>query len=211
MAYVDNARWESLERWSATAFIVAGALFLITSILFGSETITDISHPWWLTGLFGLSGLLASFTGLAGVYPQLTDRAPRVARAGVTTMVIAGIALVAFPLCQIGKTWGLDLQPLPIVVFLLAILGTIGGFLLFGIASLRTRVPSRAVGGLLLATATSFIVVFIVDMVYRGSPVWADSVMNGGQALLLLTTGYVMPTNTIPIESTESTRTTLSG
>lgn len=211
MPYRDKIRWKLLERWSAAAFIAAGVLFLVTSALFGSEMLTDISHPGWVTGLFGLSGLIASFTGLAGLYPQLADRAPRIARVGVMTLAIAGIALVAFPLCQFAKTWGVDLQSLPIAVFLIAVIATISGFLLFGIVSLRTRVPSRMVGLLIIGTSITFIVLFVVDMIYGGSPVWADFIINLLQTLLLLTLGYVMPINIIPFESKDSEIAAISG
>lgn len=211
MAYRDKIPWKLLERWSAAAFIAAGVLFLVTSALFGSATLTDISHPGWVTGLFGLSGLIASFIGLVGLYPQLVDRAPRIARAGVMTLVIAGIALVVFPLCQFAKTWGIDLQSLPIVVFLIAVIATISGFLLFGIASLRTRVPSRKVGFLIIGTSITFIVLLVLDMIYGGSPVWVDFIMSMIQSFLLLTLGYAMPTNTIPFESKESEIAAISG
>lgn len=117
---------------------------------------------------------------------------------------------MAFPLCQFAKTWGIDLQALPIVVFLIAIGGTIAGFLLFGIASLQPHVPSRTGGLLILATATTFIVLFAADMIYGGSPVWVDFVLNGIQALLLLTMGYAMPASIIPLESKKSKPATIS-
>ncbi len=211
MSYHVKAGRDVLERWSAAAFVAAGVLYLATSALFGSETITDLSHPAWVTGVLGLAALFASFIGLAGLYPQLAARVPRLARAGLLTVAVAGLGSVAFPLCLLAKTSGTVLQPLPIIMFLITIAGTMGGFLLFGIASLRTRVPSRTVGLLIVATATTFVVLFAADMVYGGSPEWVDFVMSGIQAVLLLTVGYVLPTSLIPIGSAESQTTAMSG
>lgn len=200
MVYDTTTRWGWIERWSPTAFIAAGILFLGTAALFGLVTFTDVSHPVWLTALFGLAGLVASFVGLLGLYPGLVDRVPRLARAGLVTVAIAGIALVAFPLCLLAKTSGIVLPTLPTVFFVIAMIATILGFLLFGVASLRTCVPSRTVGFLMLATVATFIVLFVADLMYGGSPRWLDFAVSGVQAVLLLTIGYALPTGPIPTE-----------
>ena len=211
MSYRDKARWGVLERWSATAFAAAGVLSLATAALFGVETLMNSSYPGWVTGIFGLSALIASFIGLGGLYPRLVEQVPRLARTGITTIVIAGIALIAFPLCLFAKTSGVDLHSLPIIVFIIAMVSIIGGFSLFGIATLRAQVPSRTVGLLILATVVTYMILFVGDMVFNGSPGWLNFAMSGIQALFLLAIGYILPSSILPSESNESQIATISG
>lgn len=211
MSYLGRVPWDRLEQWRAMTFIIAGLLFLTTSALTGLETFTAATHPTWLTVLFGLSGLVASFVGLAGFYPRLADRKPRLARAGIVTLAMAGVALIAFPLCQMAKTSGVNLPIPPMVMYLIAMIGTMLGFLLFGAASLHTRIPSRSVGLLMMGTVTTFIVLFAADLLYAGSPAWLDFAVNGLQAILLLTIGFVLPTSSIPTEYGEPQTDIMSG
>ncbi|MFC7007381.1 hypothetical protein [Halalkalicoccus salilacus] len=78
--------WGSLERRSATAFLVAGALLVVFAVLLGVEAFMGRSAP---EDLFGPAGFLVAMVGLLGLYPTLVDQTPKLAR------VAAGFAAVA--------------------------------------------------------------------------------------------------------------------
>lgn len=193
MRYSNTISLGWIERWNQTAFFAAGVLFLGTAAISGLEAFAAVSSPLWLAALLGLSGLGAGLFGLFGLYPGLANQAPRLARAGSVTVAIAGIAFVAFPLCLSAKTAGIAIPAPPIVFFVIAMSAIILGFLLFGVATLRTQVHSREVGFLLLAIVATFIVLFLADLIYGGSPRWLDFAVNGVQSGLLLTIGYALP------------------
>lgn len=186
--------WGSVERWSGTAFAVAGGASLGTAALFGIETYTAATYPGWLTGLTGLAGLLAAFVGLAGLYPALADAVPRLARTGLGAAVLAGAGLVVFPLCALAKSAALPVPFPPILAFVAAMVAILLAFLTFGIAGLWSGALPRTVGVLLLATMATFVVLFAADMAYGGSPEWVDFGVGSVQALLLLRVGQLLPT-----------------
>lgn len=140
--------------------------------------------------------MVTVFLGLAGLFPVLSEGAPRLARAGLATVAIAGAALVAFPVCLYAKTSGVALPVPPVAGFLLAGVATTVGVLLFGVASLHTGSPSGAVGVLLVATGATFVVLFGADLLYGGAPAWVDVAVTGVQAVLLLAVGYALPSAT---------------
>lgn len=203
MSHFVTPRWERLERWSPTAFVAAGVLFLGTAALSGLDTFTNVSPSAWLAALLAFTGLVASFVGLLGLYPGLVNRVPRLARAGLVTTAIAGVALTVLPACQLAKTTGIEPPAPPVVLFVIAMVAIILAFLLFGVASFRTGVPSRMVGLLMLAIVSTFVGLFVADLAYGGSPAWVDFAVNGVQAVLLLTVGRVLPTHPSPTEREE--------
>lgn len=211
MSTSTTARWEVLETWSGRAFVAAGVLLLSTAVLFGFETFTGVALPAWSMGLSGVAGLLAGFVGLAGLYPGLADRTPRLAHAGLGSVTVGTIAIVVFPLCQLAKTSGIGLPAPPFILLLVFMAATVLGFLLFGVACLRTGVYSSAVGVLILAIASSFLVVFAGDLALGGSPAWLNFATNGVQAVLLMAIGYVLPSEPLPGEREETQVEAVSG
>ncbi len=195
MAYV-NRRWiELLENGRQTAFVTAGCLFLVTAVLFGLEAFTAASRPVWLTALAGSLGLLVTFVGLVGLYPGVKRQEPRLARAGIALIGVAVTGLIVFPLCLLAKMSGIPLPAPPIVAFVGAMLAIILVFVLFGAASLRSGVHSQTVGVLIFVLVGTFFGGLIADLVYGGSPAPVNVFVNGAQSAILLSIGYILPTD----------------
>lgn len=189
----DILQWKSLERWSPTAFITSGVLWLGDTVLLGLAMMDIYAHGL-LNGVFILTALLTTMVGLLGFYPRLADRVPRLALAtAMVGAVAAGGLVVAF-------VWVLGAIALagvstPPGVFLLLPLLTLG---LFGVVSLWIDVPSRTVGLLLLA--------------YLGIFVGASLASNGLQfglaglvSVIALAIGYVHHTGSARPDRAEST------
>lgn len=142
----NGLQWESLGRWSATAFIISGVFWLADTLLLGLELVDIYAHGL-LNGVFILAALLTTMLGLLGFYPRLADRVPRLALASAMVGAVAAGGLV------VGFVWVLGTIALagvssPPSVFLLVALVALG---LFGVVSLWSDRPSRTVGFLLLA------------------------------------------------------------
>lgn len=174
MAILDTRRWESLEGWSATAFLVAGVLFLVNvgilAILGGVADMLSLSRE--LGQVFVGAGWTAALIGLLGLYPGLADRSRWLARAGaacaaIGTVVFAAMAVVMFVFVT-GIVNG-DFATL-VPIFLPGVfVGSVLGFVLFAAASLRAGVHSRAFGVLLLIPAVIVVTNILVGANGMGS------------------------------------------
>lgn len=181
------------------------------------ELFVGIPLPSWLVVLFVVPGLLASLVGVVGLYPSVSDRAPRLALAGVASATVAGTMLVVLLGWTLGATLlppvsGLVVGPPPGVVFVsLPVTMTLGS-VLFGVASLRSGVPSRTVGGLLLAFATPWIVVLAATPVYGAAfPRWLTLAVYGPLPVVMLATGYAIRAGSVPTEREDATTDVVTG
>lgn len=199
MRSINKVSRDSLEKWSAWVFLVAGVLMLVPSARSAIELVTAISFSGTITGLFGFAGIVLSYIGLIGLSPQLIDETPRLAQTGLVLMGLPAIVIVVL----IGWVIGTLIVPaipsmestLPAPamvfrsVFLLFALGTTS----FGVASLRSRVPSRTVGVLLLILAANWFVILVAMLVFSGTfPPWVSFITWVGGAGPLVAIGYSM-------------------
>jgi len=84
--------------------------------------------------------------------------------------------------------------------------GSILALTTFGVASLRTGVHSRPVGGFLLVMAASLSFMIVATLLFGDpTPPWVGSVVNGIFAISLGSIGYVLRSEDIPVEHAEST------
>lgn len=199
MAETDTgtSRWGTLERWSATAFFTAGVLWLLDTVLLGIELFAGVSilgTPGAVNPVLYVSGVVAAIVGLLGLYPSLGRRTPRLARVSAGLVAVAGIGI--FVLLAWFVTVTLLNQPdPPFILLLLAILLVVLGFILFGIASLRTSIPSRTVGLLILGIPTALFVLVLAYVVSGGDPPeWTSPVIGIVMSALLLAIGYRLGT-----------------
>jgi hypothetical protein len=188
--------WDSLERWGATVFLVAGGLatvFLINTLL---TTFTGTSYPV-VGGLVGPIGFLISVVGLFGLYPALADRTPRLARVAAVVAVIPLLGWTTIIVGGLGEAVGVWGQPpewaaiLPLITIVTMLLA----FGLFGVTNLRAGVHSRIVGGLLLVESAMYLLLlsgavpaFVIDI---------------GHVVALLGVGIALRTEGVPTESTD--------
>lgn len=190
--------WKSLAGRSSMLFLAGGGLLFVTTALVAVELVTPLSTQGPLTGVTSFTGLILSYVGLLGLYPWFAGRTPRAAR--------AGFALVAFPTLMLAMilVWGLASHlpigavPSPVgvvpgfgMVFVMTFLLFAVGMGVFGVASLRTGVPSRVTGLLLLVLAATWGVLLGASGVYGVKfPTWLDALTFGVRAIVLLGIGY---------------------
>jgi uncharacterized protein YacL len=183
---------DSLENWSAMAFVIAGAFLFGDTTLQALEQIAAVSTPGVLRGAFMLSGMLAAIVGLLGFYPRLVDESRRLARAGA---LVAAVACVTFSVVWVwwivGNFVPTVSEPIP-AINMLAVVTTVLGFLLFGVASLRTDVLSRSVGILLLAIVGVFVGMVVVLIGRINLPAWSIVAVLGVLSVIMLTIGYLL-------------------
>lgn len=164
----------SLEKWSGTAIFLAGLLMLI-GFLRGALDRTGlptIAWPEWVSALIMISSMLLLFIGLVGLYPYIADRSPRLALSGAWTAAIGGAVLI------VAVTAGILLDLMGVIGFTEGennpvLLGLFFGVMILffltlvlnGIASVRTKRPSRIVGLLLLVPIVEPGSVLVMDLI----------------------------------------------
>lgn len=193
-----STRWDTLERWSATVFLAAGVLWLLDTVLLAIELFADVSilgTPGPVNPVLYISGVVAAIVGLLGVFPSLDEQTPRLARISAGLVAVAGIALVVLLAWFVTVTLLNQSDP-PGALLILSLLVAVMGFLLFGIASVRTGVPSRTVGLFMLAIpATLLGGLLLVYVGYGGnSPDWTSPVIGILMSVFLLAIGYRLRT-----------------
>jgi hypothetical protein len=154
MLSVSTPQWGSIEQYAGLAFVVAavGGFGNVTVHHFGSAIgipASDIVLD--STILLTYSGAVF---GLLGVYTLTVDRAPRLSRLGVLLVGLTSGSIVASLVGKYLVTIG-DPQSIKLLLSLSFYACSTLSFLVFGIVSLRTRVPSRTVGYLLLTVVVS--------------------------------------------------------
>lgn len=187
--------FESLERWRATAFLLAAAMFLVDAA-FLATVVGSGTRPPDLGQAFIAAGWTAAFVGVLGLYPDLAERRRWLARAGAVFAAVGVVVFAAMAVVVVVFTAGIvdgdfaTLVPifLPGVVF-----GSVLGFLTFSVASLRSGVHSRAVGVLLLLPAISVVVNIATPSAASGRAAITLGIVSG-LALTMLAIGYLLRT-----------------
>lgn len=156
MKLTDKIPWNWLETRSAMFFGAAVGMLLVAGGHKVLEATAGIALNDYILNVAGQGGLALSLVGLLALYPALSAGMPKLAKAGATCIVVGTVSFaVALPTLGVGlavnAVVGLGL-PVEIIgiLFLPGYLGAVLGYLLFGIASMWTGVPSRSVGVLLL-------------------------------------------------------------
>ncbi len=175
---VNAQVWESLEKWSLTAFFVAGVMFAVAVAVI---VVAMVTGEWeslsFVSEAFMAAGWVSSLVGLLGLYPALVDWTHWLARASavfavlgmVTLAALAAVSLVAF---VVGSQPGTIPGPVPAAVFLPGMLsGTVLAFISSSVASLRSNVHSRTTGILLLVPAALFLMnAFVLPLIFEPAP-----------------------------------------
>jgi hypothetical protein len=208
MSTSSRLPWNSLENGRATAFLVAGLLWLADTTLLGLELFAGLSvlgtrGP--VNAILYITGLVAAIVGLLGLYPGLVRRTRRLALVSLGIIAVAGIVVPVFLVWFVASSFSNlpgPVAPLGIVMFVVVALG----FVLFGIASVRTRVPSRAVGMLVLAIPTAIVGWLTVGLVVYGGdvPAWMSPAIGAVMTCLLLAIGASLRIEDAPTDSTRA-------
>lgn len=194
MTSVNDRRWESLANWSTTAFLVGGLLMVVDAAFVAANIVTGAEDFLLLGQAFVGAAWTAALVGLLGLYPGLADRSPLPARAGAVFAVIGVITFAVMAVAVLVYYAGIPAGEYDAIsVFFIpgVLVGSVLGFVAFGVASLRTDAYSRTLGVLLLVPAVLVagnILRFIVGLE-------AVSITLGiviGDALAMLAIGYVL-------------------
>lgn len=160
----NTTLWESLERRSRTVFLVAGVLLLGYAASKAVYTFTDVTPVGAFDVAFGGIGLLVAFVAVLSFYRPLRDRTPGLSLAGAFIAVIGVVGNLALLGWLAGATLTMrgypaipEESPAWTVAVLIVVFITLAiAFLLFGIASLRTSIPSKTTGRLLVVPGLSW-------------------------------------------------------
>lgn len=195
-----NGPFRSLERWSATLYLVAGGFLVVNAALLGYEAFAAAAAP---EDVFGPPGFLVGFLGLLGLYAALVDRTPKLARVAVVVALVAAAGWAVITPFSVGGELGvLSGEQLPMAVVVVAWSTTVLAYVLFGAASLRTGVHSRTVGLLLLAPAVLMVALLVGAGVLGENPT-APFLIATGQALAHLALGFALRSENAPADGAE--------
>ena len=208
MASINTIGWGAVEEYCSTLFLVAGVLMLVAISIGVLRNTTGFSSPSWVHNFLGPLGVVCTAYGLLAFYPWVAEASPRLARAGLVLATVAAAAIsVAFlvatgaaVLTDATVTNPPDLVP-PLYFTTIAALAL--GFLVYGVASLRTRVPSRAIGLTMLAPAVLLSALFVGENVF-GLHVQLPRIVFVGTPVFLLFLGYTVRDGTTATDREKS-------
>lgn len=203
---MNRIPWNRLESLGEVAFLAAGLLWLgFVGISAYERHVLMNRHQYiWLTEVLLPVGWLCAYIGLLGFYPRVADVAPRLSRAsgslvivGIVSLLIERGGAVVLGFISDRPFWEVitGLEPLYAIVMATTFLG----FLLYGVASVLTQIPSRTVGGLFLAPI-ALLSTHLVSIAVDGL---GNSVLFqfGMIALVMIALAYVLrftPTKSVP-------------
>lgn len=204
MVGVNEKQFESLERRSATLFLVAGLLLAVFAALLGVEAFTNTSAP---EDVFGPPGFLVAMVGLLGLYSRLADRGSRLARASAVVAAVAAVGWSVITVAAVAEVAGIlpapeDVGVLGIAIIMVAGITMVLAYVSFGVASLRSDAHSRTLGLLLLTPPTIFGVMAAGGAIGY-TPAWSAFVLGSGQALAHLAIGFTLRSHTEPTDREE--------
>lgn len=208
MVFGNILRWESFREYSSALFFGAGVLMLAAMSLTLLRGTAWVSSPRWLHNFLGPLGVAFTAYGLVSFYPWIANASPRLARAGVVVSLLAAgsisVALTGVSVAAILTDTTITNPPgwVPILYFT-TIVSLSLGFLLYGVASLRTRVPSQSVGLTMLAPAVLLFVLFVGETTL-GLHVYLPRIVLIGTPGFLLFLGYTVRSGTTETDSVES-------
>lgn len=213
-----HSGWRTLAERSALLLLLGGGLSLVTAALFAVEALSILSIQGLLTGVTGSAGIILSYAGLLGLYPWYAERTPRLARAGFVLVALPTLVITVLLVWGLASHLPFGTVPSPIdvlpghgLIFVLTFLLLAVGVGTFGVASLRTGIPSRPTGILLVGLAATWGVLLGASGVYGSKfPAWLDALSFGMMATFLSGIGYALRRKSPPRDRTgeaaESTR-----
>lgn len=204
----NTTRGDALEQWRAAAFLIAGVLLAGVAVYKGVGAFTSWSVTMEVDLIVGGLALIAPVVGLLGLYPRLREAAPRVSLIGIVSAVVsAGVVLAVlvwffattlqlgrFPVWNEAPVW--TAAALAVVFLTLSL-----GFLLLGVASLRTTALSRPVSLLLVVPAVMWL--GLLANVFVRAIANLDFYVYVVNAAVVLAIGYFLRTETEPTDRAE--------
>lgn len=179
---------KALEGKAPALFLLAGSLMIVFAVNTYLKTFTGASYPV-VQGLVAPVGFFVGVVGLFGLYPDLVDRLPTVARIAVVVTTVAAIGWIVI----IGAGVISQQEPGgPLAIVPLVTIGSmILAFAMFGVISLRSGIHSRIVGTFLVVESVMFLLVIL------GVP---GFLIDTGHVVAYLGIGVTLWTTDIPVD-----------
>jgi hypothetical protein len=197
----------ALEQWSSTLFLVAGGLMVVHTGVHVLIAFTNTNYPLHHEMPFGVVGHLLAFVALLGLYPKLVTRSPKLTRAGAGLAVLGTVGWFVIGTMTLSENLGVTLPALLGIFAPLTILSVVLGYLVFGVAGLRTDVVTRTTA---LAILTP-VIVMIYNMAVAlttGGTQEGQIIVAGGFALTHLAIGAALRSEAFPTSDAEPTAST---
>lgn len=183
-----------LERLRSTLFLTAGTILLgFAASLFIIGILEAAPQDAFEYRVFSGAGYGLAFLGLLGLYPELVKQQPWLSRAaGVFALlgaVMFGLSFVTVGLPGVAFLFGVA-EPFALLNFA----GLLFGFLLFGLATLRSDTHPRRLG-VLLVLPSVFVAINFIGGIVTGSNwtfPWLVVALGSGQSLTMLAIGYTL-------------------
>lgn len=189
-----NGVLKSLERWSATAFLIGGLLLGVDAVFVATNIVTGAERYLFLGQAFVGAGWTAGLLGLLGLYPGLADRSRWLSRVsavfaviGVATFAVMAVSVLVY---YTGIPAG-EFEPISVYFIPGVLIGSVLGFISFSAASLRTGAHSRTFDVLLLIPALLVLSNFLRFIAGNESTTITLGIVVG-DALALLAIGYLL-------------------
>jgi hypothetical protein len=182
----------SLQARAPATFAIAG-LFLLAQVLFiglRKFGIGSFSELW--AAVSGLTAIIASLIGLSGLYPRLSPSSPRLAKAALALIVIAGLLMCVALVLLLSVDRGTSGSMPP------AVLGIIGGFLISYVlafalgAYCSVRSGTYAVAALLSVPAICWGAIVAVGAIAGAGALQLDFYLNAFMAISFLGLGAIL-------------------
>lgn len=217
-----TSRWETLERWRTTAFLVAGVWLLAFVSYNGLQVVTDVEQSSFVNTLTTAPALVVGHLGLLGFYRQLSDRVYRNTVAGAVVAVVAAASALVLLTAALGQRLLLGGPPQGDGPTLLMMIGFVSwlammaltalAYVLFGVAVLRADVHRTLLGVVLLGPAAVFAVnLFSPVAVGTSRPMWVVFVISALQAGAHLVIGLVLRAGIPPSDGAGPVREAVDG
>jgi len=204
MVRTSTKKWEWLEQWTGTLFLVAGGLMVVHTGVHGLIAFTDITYPLHHELPFGVVGHVLAFLALLGLYPQLVARSPTLAHAGAILAVIGTVGWVIIGITALSETLEVTLPEWIGIFGLVTIVVFILGYLVFSIASFSTGIVSRTTAIIILTPALVMVYNMTVALTTGGTQE-GQIIVAGGFALTHLAIGAALRSEAFPTGEAEPT------
>ncbi|TYP95341.1 hypothetical protein LX73_0641 [Fodinibius salinus] len=152
MSILNRKYWRILEQWSPILFYFAGIIFLLSSL---QNFIGPIPYLSFL-GYIPIGSIL-SLIGVLSLYPNLSKKAPNLARAGFLFLVVSVITIVSISIISPLLKLNPDQSVIPDFILPFFTYGQLTTvfltYLLFGVAVFKSSYYTQILGYLLLLPA----------------------------------------------------------
>ncbi|MWG33950.1 hypothetical protein [Halomarina oriensis] len=206
MTEASTRRWQSLERWSPTMYLLAGGLLVGYAALNGLAAFSDIIFVP-VEDVVGPAGFVFGFLGALGLSRRLAERRSKLACVGIICVSLGAVGFSVILLQGLAVVVGMASTSDPGVSLFLVTVGMVPGYLLLGAACLRATVYPRIVGLLLVVPAVAYTTMLLGAILFVQFGLSSESTLamsafaiSSAQAVAHVGLGYTLRATASPDE-----------